>query len=98
MAAYVILEIEVHDPIQMEVYRQQAPTTVAAYDGKFVVRGGAITPLEGDWNPKRITILEFPSVARAQEWWDSPEYTVAKQIREKAAHTKLIIVEGVMPS
>ncbi len=71
------------------------PSCIAAYDGKFIVRGGETENLEGDWQPERIVILEFPNVARVKHWWNSTEYASAKSIRQKSATTKMILVKGV---
>lgn len=95
MAAYVIVEVSVHDQKEIEKYRSLVPATLAAFDGKFIVRGGSTTNLEGDWNPNRIVVLEFPTVERAKEWWNSDLYSEAKEIRQRAATTKMIIVEGI---
>jgi len=95
MPAYVIVELSIHDRELMEEYKKLTPATLAAFDGKFVVRGGAVTTLEGDWDPERIVVLKFPSVERASEWWNSEVYTKAKELRLKAATTKMIIVEGL---
>lgn len=94
MPAYVIVEVDIHDPVSYEDYKKLTPAAIAAYDGRFVVRGGVSESLEGDWHPQRIVVLEFPSVERAKEWWHSPEYTAAKVIRQRAAHTKMLVVEG----
>ena len=94
MAAYVIAEIDVTDPVGYEEYRKLGPPTIAAYGGKFVVRGGRVEVLEGDWVPKRLVVLEFESLERAKEWWASKEYSAAKQVRQKTAVTNMIIVEG----
>ncbi|MCC9135169.1 DUF1330 domain-containing protein [Pontibacter silvestris] len=94
MAAYVIVEIEITDLETYQGYTKLTPATLEKYNGKFVVRGGQYESLEGDWKPNRIVLLEFPSVDRAKEWWNSPEYTPAKAIRQKAANTKMIVVEG----
>lgn len=96
MPAYVIIEIEVTDPVEFEEYKKLTPATISAYDGKFVVRGGKTELLEGDWRPERIVVLEFPSAARAREWWHSEEYTKAKVIRQRTAKTKMLVVEGVV--
>ena len=74
MPAYVIADIEVHDPAAYEAYRQRVPATVAAQGGRYVARGGATRSLEGTWSPRRLVILELPSLERFQAWWDSPEY------------------------
>jgi uncharacterized protein (DUF1330 family) len=95
MAAYVIVEVTITDPVEYEDYKKLTPAAIAAYDGRFVVRGAQAISLEGDWHPERIVVLEFPSVERAREWWSSDIYTTAKTIRQRAATTKMIVVEGV---
>ena len=95
MAGYVIVDIEVTDPVQYEDYKKLAAATVAAYDGRYVVRGGTAETLEGDWTPKRVVVLEFPTVERAKEWWDSEDYRPAKSMRHAAATSRMIVVEGV---
>jgi uncharacterized protein (DUF1330 family) len=94
MAAYMIFDIAVHDMETYDGYKKLTPATLALYHGKFVVRGGTAEPMEGDWQPGRIVVLEFPTMGRAKEWWNSPEYTPAKKIRQSAATTKMILVEG----
>jgi uncharacterized protein (DUF1330 family) len=95
MAAYVLVNIEVTDPLGYEEYKKIAAPAVAACGGRYVVRGGAAEILEGDWIPKRFVILEFESVAQAKEWWASEEYRAAKELRQKTAITDMIVVEGV---
>ena len=95
MAAYIVVEVTVTDPEGFAPYRDMVPATVAAYDGRYLARGGALTPLEGGWEPQRISVLEFPSVERARAWWDSAEYAEAKAIRQRTTDTKMIIVEGI---
>jgi len=94
MSAYVIAEIEVVDPAAYEDYRKQVPAVVARFGGRFIVRGGKIDPREGGWTPKRIVVLEFPSMAQAQKWYDSPEYAPLIKLRQKASKGKLLLVEG----
>lgn len=95
MAAYVIVDVKITDPEIYEEYKKHTPAAVEAYGGKFLARGGRVVSLEGDWDPERIVVLEFPSVERAQQWWESDLYTVAKEIRQRSATTRMIIVEGV---
>lgn len=95
MPAYLIAEVEVTDPAGYEEYKRRVPASLAAYGGRFVVRGGACDTLEGAWQPSRIVVLEFPSVARARQWWVSAEYRAAKTLRQRTATTKMIVVEGV---
>ena len=94
MPAYVIVDVKVTDPLEYEAYKKLTPAAVAAFDGKFIVRGGKTETLEGDWDPERIVVLEFPSVARAKEWWTSELYTKAKVIRQRSATTQMLVVEG----
>lgn len=94
MAAYVIAEIEVIDPAAYEDYRKQVAAVVQKYQGKFLVRGGKVEPKEGGWAPKRIVVVEFPSLAQAQKWYDSPEYAPLIRLRQHASKGKLILVEG----
>lgn len=95
MPAYVIVEVSIHDPKEMEEYRKLTPATIAAFDGKFIVRGGKTITLEGDWNPERIVVVEFPSVEKANAWWHSEIYSIPKAMRQRAGKTKMIIVEGI---
>jgi uncharacterized protein (DUF1330 family) len=94
MAAYVIVNIDVKDPVGYEEYKKLAAPAVVACGGKYLVRGGAVEVLEGDWVPKRFVVLEFASVERAKEWWGSLEYRAAKELRQKTAVTDMIVVEG----
>ena len=95
MAAYIIVDITVHNAENYEGYKTLTPASIAAYDGKFIVRGGKTETLEGDWQPGRFVVLEFPSVERAKEWWASEEYAAAKALRHANAETKMIVVEGL---
>jgi uncharacterized protein (DUF1330 family) len=94
MAAYVIAEVDVQDAGMFEDYRKLVPPALAKYGGKFIVRGGTVETKEGGWTPKRIVVLEFPTMARAREWYHSPEYAPALEMRLKSAKSRLILVEG----
>ena len=94
MSAYVIGDIEVTDPVAFQEYRNRFGATVEQYGGKFVVRGGRVNPKEGDWQPRHLLMLEFPSLEQAERWYNSPEYKPLIAIREKAARTQLLIAEG----
>ncbi len=95
MAAYIILDVLITDPVEYEEYKKLTPASLTAYDGKFIVRGGHTETLEGDRQPGRIVVLEFPTAERAREWWNSDIYRPAKLIRQRAAETHMIVVEGV---
>jgi len=95
MSAFIIVEIEVVDPVGYEEYKKQAAATVHQYGGKYIVRGGKTEVLEGDWNPKRIVVLQFESMERAKEWLNCEEYREPRKMRHKTAKTNMILVEGV---
>jgi uncharacterized protein (DUF1330 family) len=95
MPAYVVVEIAVHDAQTYERYKQLAPPAIAAYGGRYLVRGGAMEVLEGSWSPPRFVILEFPTAERARAWWNSPEYAEAKAMRQASTHSKMLLVEGL---
>lgn len=94
MPAYVVVAVTVNDPQTYAEYRPLASAAVARHGGRYLVRGGAVTPLEGDWQPQRFVILKFPSVAQAQAWYHSAEYQPAAALRHRAAASKMFIVEG----
>ena len=94
MAGYVIVDVDVHDTEAYGEYRKLVAPTIEKYGGRYIVRGGANEVMEGDWTPSRVVVLEFDSVARAKEWYNSEEYAPALAIRLKAATSSLIIVEG----
>ena len=94
MAAYVIGEIEVTDQASYEDYRKQVLATVEKHGGRFIVRGGKVEALEGGWSPKRLVVLEFPSMQKLLTWYRSPEYKPLITLRQKASGGRLIAVEG----
>ena len=95
MPAYVIVDCEVSDPERYEIYKQLAPPAIAKYGGRYLVRGGEVTPLEGDWRPNRVVILEFPDVETAKRFHASPEYGMARAKRAGAATMNMILVPGL---
>jgi uncharacterized protein (DUF1330 family) len=95
MPAYLILNIHVKDPDEYAAYRERSPATLDAYGGKYLVRGGDFEVVEGDWQPERIVVVEFPSADRAREWYQSPEYQEIAPMRQRAAPSDVVLVEGV---
>jgi uncharacterized protein (DUF1330 family) len=95
MAAYVIADIDVKDPVRYADYREMVGPTIKPYGGRFLARGGKVESLEGPWQPKRTVILEFPTVEQAKAWWDSAEYAPAKALRRATSQGSLILLEGV---
>lgn len=94
MTAYVIVDIEVTDPAGYEEYKKLAPAATALYGGRYIARGGQTATLEGDWNPSRLVIIEFPSVEQAKAWLNSPEYAPALAMRHQYAKSRMVVIEG----
>lgn len=94
MPAYVLAHIDVTDPENYQDYVRMVPASIAQYGGRFLVRGPAAEILEGTWAPKRLVLIEFPSVEHARRWWASPEYAPAKAKRQATSTGDLLILEG----
>ena len=95
MAAYVIVQVDVKDPVRYEAYKAMVPPSLTKFGGRFLVRGGKTHTMEGTWAPRRFVIVEFPSVEQAKAWWESPEYAEAKALRQATSDSQLIIAEGL---
>lgn len=98
MPAYLINDMDVTDPDLLEEYKSLSPATVRQFGGRFLARGGELDVLEGEWRPKRLVILEFPSMAQAKAWANSAEYAPAKQIRQRASRSNIIVVDAAAPA
>ena len=95
MPAYVIVETDITDPERYERYKAASGDAVAAAGGRFVVRGGELAVLEGDWQPSRLVVLEFEDLAAAKRWYHSQAYQEARKLREGAGHLRAVAVQGV---
>lgn len=95
MSAYVIVDIQVHDPAKFEDYKKIGPPSIAAYGGKYLARGGATEILDGTWKPERTVIIEFPNMERAREWYNSKEYAEGIKVRHACATSQFLLVEGI---
>ena len=95
MSAYVISDVEILDGELIKKYRLLAQDSIAKYGGRYLARGGQVEPVEGGWTPKTIIIVEFPDMARAKAWYQSPDYAEALKVRACALARRLIFVEGV---
>jgi uncharacterized protein (DUF1330 family) len=96
MPAYVVSEVEPRDAALFEQYRALAAETIAQYGGRYIVRAGAAELIEGGPPPRALVIVEFPSMARAREWYASPDYAAALQVRQRALERRLIFVDGAV--
>ena len=95
MPAYVIANIDVTDPERYKEYITMSPVSIAKFGGRFIARGGKTDVLEGTWQPKRLVLLEFPSAARAREWWESDDYAPAKELRQATSRGDLVVIDGI---
>ncbi len=95
MAAYVITSIEVTDPVGYEDYKKLSGPSVEKYGGKFLVRGGKVETIEGEWDLKRFVITEFESMEQLHKWYNSPEYQEAMAIRVRTSTANMVFVEGI---
>jgi uncharacterized protein (DUF1330 family) len=95
MPAYLLVELEIVDPIGFGEYRKAVVPLVEKYDGKYLAASDRVEALEGDWHPKRIVMIEFPSMQKAKECFGSEEYREPSKIRKRTAKTRMILMEGV---
>lgn len=98
MPAYFIGKVKVTDPVRYAEYIKATPPVIAKFGGRFIARGGERITLEGPEVTERMVIIEFPSVAAAQDFYNSPEYAKAKALREGAAEAQFVVVDGVPPA
>jgi uncharacterized protein (DUF1330 family) len=94
MPAYIIARIEVTDWERYRQYTRATPEPIARFGGKFIVRGGQIVTLEGEPENRRLVVIEFPNLERAQEFYRSPEYSKVKELRAGAAIGQFLAVDG----
>jgi uncharacterized protein (DUF1330 family) len=94
MPAYIVVDIEVHDRAGMREYLERVPGMLTKFGGRYLVRGGQFEVVEGDWQPSRMVMLEFPNMEQAKRWYDCAEYQEMKAARRKAARTNIVLVEG----
>jgi uncharacterized protein (DUF1330 family) len=95
MPAYLISDVSIRDHQAFQVYRTRAAASIAKYGGRYLVRGGAVESLEGNWNPATIIVVEFPDIERARTWYRSAEYADALAVRDEALSRNLILVDGI---
>jgi uncharacterized protein (DUF1330 family) len=94
-AAYWVTEtLEVSDQAALLNAIKAVPPTIQPFGGHYIVLGGKIAPGEGS-PPRRITIIAFDSMEKAQQWFDSPAAVAARTEAQKFAKIRSYIVEGV---
>jgi uncharacterized protein (DUF1330 family) len=94
MSAYLIARVHITDPVRYQEYTKLTPAAIAKHGGRFIVRGGAVTVLEGPPENDRVVVIEFPSLEQARTFWSSPEYGEARAKRAGAATGQFLLVDG----
>jgi uncharacterized protein (DUF1330 family) len=94
MAVYFIVDVNITDAQSYAEYSKQVGPMVARYGGRFLVRGGETTTIEGDWKPQRLVVIEFADTQHFRDWYDSPEYTEVRAIRFKASTARAVLAQG----
>lgn len=95
MSAYVTMTIEeMNDPAAMQEYGAHAPAVVQSYGGEFLIAQSPAVTLEGGWTPGAVTLIAFPSTERALEFYESADYRPWRQLRESAARTSIVLIQG----
>ena len=95
MAGYAIIDTEITDKETYSEFIERVPALVKSYGGRFVVRGGAVEVVQGDWNPSRLVIIEFDSAEQALNWENSEEFAEFRELRNSASNSNVIVIEGV---
>jgi uncharacterized protein (DUF1330 family) len=95
MPAYVLAHVDVKDPVRYEDYKKMVPASIQKFGGRFIARGGNVEVLEGRWHPKRLVLVEFPSLDAARQWYASEDYAAAKALRQATSTGDLVVIDGV---
>ena len=95
MAAYLIANVDVKDAEKIQEYMKATPAIIKLYGGKFLARGGDFEVCEGDWNPKRLVLVEFESMQKAKQFYNSPEYKAIIDLRHSSAYTEWVFLDGL---
>ena len=95
MSVYVIYDVDIHDMARYQEFMQQVKPAIEAAGGRYLARGGPFKVYEGDWEPKRLVLFEFPSMEAIDAFYNSPEYRAIKPLRDESSSARLIAVEGL---
>jgi uncharacterized protein (DUF1330 family) len=95
MRTYMIVNVDVRDPVAYEEYKNKVPALIRKHGGEYVVRGGKFVVMEGEWKPARLVLLKFPDLASAQAFFLDPEYQPLKALRQQVSTADIVAVEGV---
>ena len=96
--AYVVADFQLTDPVGIKPYGEQVEATFKPFGGRFLIRGGKVSPLEGELLQGRLIVIAFDNAEKARAWYDSPAYRKLREIRQRSGITRMSIVEGVSGS
>ena len=94
MSAYMMAEIRIKNSEVYSEYVDRVSEIVRKYGGRYLVRGGKVTPLSGNWNPERMILIAFETTEQLQRCFVSPEYLELAPLRERSTTSRAIIVKG----
>ena len=97
MPAYIISDVTIRNEDALQTYRSRAAASIAQYGGRYLVRGGQVETLEGEWHPTPLIVVEFPDIEQARRWYASAEYAAALDVRDAALSRHLILADGMAP-
>ena len=95
MVAYILVDIDIYDPVGFEGYRKGVPALAAKHGGEYLVRGGEFEVIEGNWKPHRLAVMRFPDRAAIRAFFADPEYAELKALRKRTANSAIVAVDGV---
>ena len=95
MPAYLIANVDIKDAEKFKDYMKATPPVIKQFGGNFLVRGGDFEICEGNWNPKRLVVVEFESMQKAKQFYNSPEYKAIIDLRQSSAYTEWVFVDGL---
>jgi uncharacterized protein (DUF1330 family) len=95
MPSYLIVDVSVKDPARYADYIRQVPAVIARHGGEYLVRGGAVDVIEGDWTPSRLVVMRFPTREALQGYLDDPDYAPLRDLRREVADSIVIAADGL---
>ena len=95
MSVYLVVDITVHDPERYKEYVSQVPPFIEKHQGTYRVRGGKVEIKEGNWQPQRLVVIEFPTREQATAFLEDPDYQPVAAIRHEVATSNMVLVEGI---
>jgi len=95
MSAYLIVDLDIHDPERYEAYKREVPRLIRKHGGEYIVRGGEHEVIEGSWRPKRLVVMRFPNRQAIRDYVADPEYQSLLALRQQVASTNAVAVDGL---